>query len=368
MDSGLGQTIELPAYSLRASAGVTPLTAAIGILSLGQIADLKALSIGSVEELFGLIGSDPKTLSTYLRVPSLVELQADLAPRSSQFLDLVAARPVPPKALGALPPPEVELFAEAPDFRHDKDATRPPTAFPVPRVGPPKLLPGVMNAIRSQGQRGTCVAFAVTAALEYTLRESLGTPIDLSEQFLYWAAKQADGAPDRPGTLIKVAVGCLAATGQALEELWPYNPTPMAGNESQRPAPGDAIQDASNRKADGALLDARNVSAIVAEVDAGRPVPLTVPVYPNWIDNDALDEYGFFPLPLATSRIKGGHAMCVVGYGADADTPGGGYFVMRNSWSDQWALQSPVGPGLGILPFAYVERLAWEACALGRPT
>jgi hypothetical protein len=325
---------------------------------------LKTLSVGSVEELFGLISSAPEATASYLGLASLAQLQAQLAPRTSEFLEAAANRTTPPKALGALPPPKAKVFAQAPDFRRAASSRRTKAASAAPKVGPPTLLPGLMNPIRSQGVRGTCVAFAVTAVFEYALGVKFETSIDLSEQFLYWSAKGRDGDPEAPGTLVEVAMKCLADTGQCLEESWPYNPVPVAGSEGQGPAPAAAVSDAVGRKASGSMLNANDVSAIIKTIDAGRPVALTVPVYQNWIDNEALDEYGFFPLPLATTKIRGGHAMCVVGYGADADTPGGGYLVMRNSWSTDWAPSSPIAPGHGTLPFEYVQRLAWEAATI----
>src|SRR5207249_758478 len=62
-------------------------------------------------------------------------------------------------------------------------------------------------AVRDQGQRGTCVAFAAVARLEYHLHRGAARPLHHSEQFLFWACQQSpdDGAPDRDDTTLDAA-------------------------------------------------------------------------------------------------------------------------------------------------------------------
>src|SRR5579871_6198034 len=75
--------------------------------------------------------------------------------------------------------------------------------------------------IKDQGRRGTCVAFAATAAHE-ALRS--GGADDLCEEFLYWAARQRDGLPRATeGTTLAAAAGALADLGQPPEGHWPYD-------------------------------------------------------------------------------------------------------------------------------------------------
>ena len=57
----------------------------------------------------------------------------------------------------------------------------------------------------------------------------------------------------------------------------------------------------------------------------------------------------------------GGHAVCLVGYQDSASSPGGGYFIVRNSWDTTWAYQSPYGAGYGTIPYQYIANEAWEA-------
>jgi C1A family cysteine protease len=50
-----------------------------------------------------------------------------------------------------------------------------------------------------------------------------------------------------------------------------------------------------------------------------------------------------------------------VGYVDDDAVPGGGYFIVRNSWGDYWAADSPEAPGHALIPYAYVEQFSLEA-------
>ena len=46
-----------------------------------------------------------------------------------------------------------------------------------------------------------------------------------------------------------------------------------------------------------------------------------------------------------------------MGYQNDAEAPGGGYFLVRNSWQP-WAWEGTWAPGYGYIPYAYVSKHA----------
>ena len=73
-----------------------------------------------------------------------------------------------------------------------------------------------------------------------------GESLDLAEQFAYWAAKTNDGSPDDEGTWLHVAVPVVAREGVCREAAWPYNPSPIPGDEAQGPPPADAKADTEN--------------------------------------------------------------------------------------------------------------------------
>src|SRR5262245_17542678 len=100
-----------------------------------------------------------------------------------------------------------------------------------------------MSPIRRQGDRGTCVAFTLTAIHEYFRRVS-AAPEDFSEQHLYHEAKLIDGAPTVCGTFQQIAASVLAGTGQCREAIWAYNPFNPCNNNGIMPS--NARQDASS--------------------------------------------------------------------------------------------------------------------------
>ncbi len=220
---------------------------------------------------------------------------------------------------------------------------------------PPKVdLHGQMPPIRDQGQRGTCVAFATTAVREFWLGASAPTP-DLSEQFLYWDCKKHDLLPG-PGTLISVGMQCLLDEGECPEQAWPYNPTPIAGNESQDPPPAGAASQAVSYRISGTQkLPPRSVDSFRQTLAGGSPVAFALPVYTFWFAEPAQTS-GDLRLPLANDHLEGGHAICMVGYEDDPQVPGGGYFIFRNSWGTGWARQSSVAPGYARIPYDYIKQ------------
>ena len=92
-------------------------------------------------------------------------------------------------------------------------------------------------APRNQGNRGTCVAFASTAFLEFKLGGSRPQTTALSEQFVYWACKQNDKLPTVSGTYLRVARKVLASLGACHASTWTYETLPIGPTEGQGPPP-----------------------------------------------------------------------------------------------------------------------------------
>jgi C1A family cysteine protease len=68
-------------------------------------------------------------------------------------------------------------------------------------------------------------------------------------------------------------------------------------------------------------------------------------------------------LPLPGEKKLGGHAMCMVGYVDDQQVPGGGYFIVRNSWGEAFGYDGEVTPGYCRIPYDYVRQYGMEAFA-----
>jgi hypothetical protein len=250
------------------------------------------------------------------------------------------------------------------------EATPPSTApvFPaVPAPVPANVdMTAQMPPVRSQGDRGTCVAHAAIAVYEHHL-STAGALQDLSEQFLYWNCKRYDGIPNVEGTFLSVAFPCLQRDGTCLEPDWPYNPNIIIGNEGHHPPPSGAqVKALSFRPAKIRQLSPTFVADIKAELAIGRCVAFSIPVFNSWYGSKWVAHTGEITMPIPNEIRAGGHAMCLVGYVELPHNPelGFGRFILRNSWGQNWGITSPYGAGYGTIPFAYLAKVGAEAYSL----
>ncbi len=213
-----------------------------------------------------------------------------------------------------------------------------------------------LSAVRDQGQRGTCLAFAVTAAHEVA-RSAPAVPDDLSEEALYWGSKRVDGNW-RGGTTFDSASAAIARWGQPLETVWPYDATRVDGVAYS--APGRAGSKGWFRS--GLRRVATDLSDVRSLLNVGRPVALGLTVFDTLFTPDPT---GRIQEPPTGSVPRGRHAVLAVGHQATE-------LLIRNSWGGSWALN-----GYAWIADGYVERHlhdAWvidagaAATASGAPT
>lgn len=202
-----------------------------------------------------------------------------------------------------------------------------------------------LPTVRDQGDtRGTCLAFAVTAAHEFD-REAAGSAVEhLSEEALYWGCKTIDGHW-RSGTRFTSAAQALRTTGQPPELVWPYDPKRPNGVPYAPPSLPDAAWLTSSMTALAA-----DVATVRTELDRGHPVVLGVAVFDSMFWPESSGRVG---PPPAGSPARGRHAVLAVGYNADA-------ILVRNSWGSTWGLE-----GNGWLTDAYSVQGLMEAWLIG---
>jgi hypothetical protein len=293
-----------------------------------------SLSPGAISELADYLQVSPE------RMQSLVDAANVALPEGSDF----APEEVEEFGLGALDEPGPE------------DEERLAGAFDVEDLPTSVNYLDQMPPVRNQGHRGTCVAHAGAAIREYLFGAPKSTQADLSEQFLYCACKSVDGIPEVEGTYISVAMERLQAQGICSEQTWPYVSDDLLGNEGQCPPPDGAAAEALNYVTSGwKKIPARSVQDIKQALADGFPVAFGVPVYRYW-QRDPVRRTGDIRLSLTSDVRLGGHAMCMVGYEDDDTVPGGGYFLVRNSWGTGWGADSAVAPGYCRIPYEYISR------------
>jgi len=226
----------------------------------------------------------------------------------------------------------------------------------------PQRLPAGLSwrphlpAIRDQGTRATAPAFALTAANEL-MRRQIGKEVTLSEQFLFYEAKQLDQAAGRTGspTSLAAAAWVLFKHGQCRAGSWPYSPMGATADHGTKPL--NARSEAGNFRCRPQVAEL-SVQNIKAELEGGSLVALTLPVYASWLRSAEVVRSGRLTLPLSGEPALGLHAMVAVGYDDSLQV-----LHLRNSWGELWARQSPIAPGYALLPYGYLAH-AIEAYTL----
>ncbi|MEI7771391.1 MAG: C1 family peptidase [Chloroflexales bacterium] len=226
----------------------------------------------------------------------------------------------------------------------------------LPEAVEPLTLAKGVPAPQSQGKRNTCVAFSLAAITQILS----GDPTDLSEQFLYYLCKEKDGIKGDVGTNPALAIQLLRDVGICTEPTWPYHPDPDSALPGGPKPPDPAYAEAKRHRISGfSQIPAKGtagVSQIQSQLAQGKPVMIGMPIYEHWTGSTQATLLGRLRFPLPGERMAGGHAMCVVGYRTDASAPGGGYFIVRNSWGTEWGKDNRDGPGYCHMPYLLVAR------------
>jgi hypothetical protein len=333
----------------------------MGITGDAPIANLESLGIEDAEQLVAVaaIQQLQGELRTSLGLKaaefrSLLDRAREMLPADRAAL---VSTPAPRDlGLGVLPPtPEILMRAESGPMLAELDEAE---AMPVELPGAVNLIP-YMSPVRNQRSRGTCVSFTLSALNEYIWRRR-GRVRDLSEQHLYYEIKLIDGIPNGCGTYQVEAVKALRDRGQCRETIWPYDPNPPCNNHGTLPPA--ARTNGRIYRLNTIQVPARDVSAYKRHMARQRPVTLSIPVYDSWYQSAETRRSGRITMRIGNEQASGGHAVMLVGYQDSAASPGGGYFLVRNSWgTTSWGYQCPYGAGYGTIPYQYITNDAWEA-------
>lgn len=276
---------------------------------------------------------DPAKLQGKLTyVGNLPQLQ--IKPNKTVVLE--PASEAPPRAVAIDPALRAKLTKYEPHYKAQY--------FGKARI--PKLVEKVVDhkawqtPIRDQGPRGTCVAFASMAGLEWFYKRFQGKTRDLSENHTYnvFMSKVGSTCMADPGIKTVDAADFLKAERVCDEPQSPYvtNKTtacqtiPPACNVSKKH--GFTITSKFYAPAYGGSGSevATNTSYLESLVNLGFPVVMGVHVAgTDWSDGSA--ESGIVDVQKTGSGQPapsyGGHAMLLVGYNSTAD-----YFIFKNSW------------------------------------
>lgn len=213
--------------------------------------------------------------------------------------------------------------------------------------------------IKNQRKRGTCASFATVRAYElYTIKGGRAEhPFDLSEHFLHWNTKDRF-CPNRnsAGTNVKHTLLTLSALGVCPEDMCLYEHAASDQEHKGSKPSEDAFKEALNLKYSGAsiAINGDDLAALKRAITNGSPVVFSMPVFLSWWQDMQVRDTGII-YSKPKDVIKGGHAVLLVGFVEDTESPDDSYFIFDNSWGDEWAASGYYGRGRGLLPFNYVR-------------
>lgn len=237
------------------------------------------------------------------------------------------------------------------------------------------------SSIRNQSERGTCVAFALNAAMEVMeQRYGKSTP-NLSEQNSYFMAKKLTGTWGEAGLVSETAIECMTWDGIPFvsESRWPYNPYQEDCDDylesypdyycSETEAQGGGYNDHEQdpHAASSAGITIREAHKLYASVDRVRQAlyrgyPVILSFNANSDFRVATQKNGVvswvFKVPGCPSGICG-HAVLAIGYQDDQDIEGGGYIIIKNSWGTDWG-----DSGYAYLTYAWLVNSILDAQAV----
>jgi len=242
------------------------------------------------------------------------------------------------------------LFAAVSGIAYGEEKALPPRVDLQPEFDKLGITP------RVQGERDVCSIFAVTALADFESNKHEPLPgRRLSEEFLIWAGNQASGLTGDQAMFYKATRG-LNALGACSQDLMPYGNTP---NPGIKPSP-KALAEAKSLSERWRVhwikrwnivrhLTPVQMTAIKRALAEGHPVACGL----RWPKKPKGPDIAAVPPPDA---VQDGHSIVFIGYEDDPNLPGGGKFLLRNSWGSGWGHQ-----GYGSMCYAYAEAYANDA-------
>ena len=240
---------------------------------------------------------------------------------------------------------EKHSYGYIPDVKDANDfhyAAVRPVSVPLP---PMVDLRRLCSPVRDQGQLGSCTGFAIAVGMREFLLNKQGAPfVQLSPLYVYYEERlrehtvsQDAGAQPRDGFKVLAKLGCAPESDDV------YDITKFT-----QPPSKQAVQDAANYKI-AAYHRLVGQAAMQACLAGGNGFVMGFTVFESF-ESDAVAKTGKMPMPAANEQTLGGHAVFCAGYQTDASVAGGGFFIIKNSWSTSWGDQ-----GYFYMPFAYIR-------------
>jgi C1A family cysteine protease len=206
-----------------------------------------------------------------------------------------------------------------------------------PRADLRRQCPAV---IYDQGQLGSCTGNAIACAVQFDrLKQKLKPDFIPSRLFIYYNERDMEGTiKSDSGAQIRDGIKSVSKLGDCPEPEWPYDIKKFA----QKP-PAKCFRDALKYKAVSYQRVIQTLNQMKGCLASGYPFVFGFSVYDSF-ESNAVAKTGVVPMPAATEKQLGGHAVLAVGYDDKQQR-----FLVRNSWGKSWGMG-----GYFTMPYAYM--------------
>ena len=195
-------------------------------------------------------------------------------------------------------------------------------------------------AVYDQGKLGSCTANAIAGAYEFDeIKQEEPNLFTPSRLFIYYNERKMENTINKDnGASIRDSVKTINKDGVCKETTYPYDITKFA----QQP-PQECYDEAENHK----CVEYKRVDATLEQLKQclieGFPIVFGFHVYESFKQTE---QTGITPIPKDGEKLKGGHAICAVGFLEDKQV-----FLCRNSWGSDWNKQMQ---GYFYMPYEYI--------------
>jgi len=228
--------------------------------------------------------------------------------------------------------------ADTPDFRDHLYGA--PVAALVKL--PPKvdLRPQCPKTIYDHRQLGSCTGNAIACAMQFNRMKLKRKPNFIpSRLFIYYNERDMeDTIASDSGAQIRDGIKSVAKLGDCPETDWPYDISKFATKP-----PAQCYTKAAKYKTVLYQRVSQSLNQMKGCLASGFPFVFGFSVYDSF-ESAAVARSGVVPMPGATEKQIGGHAVLAVGYDDKEQR-----FLVRNSWGPKWGIG-----GYFTMPYAYM--------------
>jgi C1A family cysteine protease len=195
--------------------------------------------------------------------------------------------------------------------------------------------------VYDQGQLGSCTGNAIAGAVQFARAKNAMKPdFAPSRLFIYYNERVMEGTVGTDsGAMIRDGIKSVVKLGVCPEVPdWPYDITKFI-----KKPPAAAFKDARAHKVASYSRLINSAAQLKGCLAAGDPFVFGFSVYESF-ESQAVAQTGVVPMPQASEKQLGGHAVMAVGYDDSQQR-----FIVRNSWGPGWGMK-----GYFTMPYGYL--------------